>query len=431
MILKGAQRGGAKSLAVHLLNADDNDHVEVHEVRGFVGEDVTGAFKEAQAIAKGTRCRQFLFSVSLNPPSDASAEIGAFEDAIDRIESAHGLAGQPRVIIFHEKDGRRHAHAVWSRIDAAMMTAKNLPHFKNRLQAVSRDLFVEHGWQMPRGLLDRSQTNPTNVTLAEWQSAKRRGRNAIDQKKLIQQCWAASDNRASFAAALAERGYILAKGDRRGHVIVAHDGEVLAAARATGQKAKVVRERLGEANDLPSVADALDRHRADIRAQFGRLGREARQGFTTDRSRIDRLRSALIDRHRAERALFDRRQVERWRQETADRRARLTDGIRGLWQRLIGQRAKIVARNEAEAYSALIRDRAQRQALVEAQLSERRALEADRTRLRQEAAGLVSDLKADRDRLVAKLADQTRGIARPSRRRRQALEREHSPEPEL
>ncbi|MEO1276221.1 MAG: relaxase, partial [Pseudomonadota bacterium] len=61
MILKAAQRGGAKQLGQHLLRFDENDHVELHEIRGFVSDTVIGAFKEAQAVAKGTRCKQFLF----------------------------------------------------------------------------------------------------------------------------------------------------------------------------------------------------------------------------------------------------------------------------------------------------------------------------------------------------------------------------------
>lgn len=68
MILKGSQRGGASKLATHLLRLDENDHVEVHELRGFSADDLRGALQEADAIAKGTRCRQFLFSLSLNPP---------------------------------------------------------------------------------------------------------------------------------------------------------------------------------------------------------------------------------------------------------------------------------------------------------------------------------------------------------------------------
>ncbi|MEM9279991.1 MAG: hypothetical protein AAGA76_15600, partial [Pseudomonadota bacterium] len=271
MILKGAQRGGAKKLAMHLLNTDDNDFVEVHEVSGFLSDDVTGAFKEAQAIAKGTKCDQPFFSVALNPPQDASVTVEMFEVAVDQVAEMNGLTGQPRVIVFHEKEGRRHAHAVWSRIDAETMTAKNLPHFKNRLQSVSRDLFLEHQWKIPLGLRDRSLRSPTNVTLAEWQAAKRRGKNAIDQKKLIQQCWSISDGKAGFQAALRDHGYILAKGNRRGHVVVCHDGEVLAVARSTGLRAKAVRERLGEPDNLPSVDDAMAQHTKDIRGQFVRM----------------------------------------------------------------------------------------------------------------------------------------------------------------
>ena len=86
MILKGSQRGGGKQLALHLLRTDENDHVEVHDLRGFVSEDVVAAFKEAQAVSRGTKCRQFLFSLSLNPPPDVFVDIPVFERAIARIE---------------------------------------------------------------------------------------------------------------------------------------------------------------------------------------------------------------------------------------------------------------------------------------------------------------------------------------------------------
>ena len=54
MILKGSQRGGAIQLASHLLKAE-NEHVEIHEMRGFISDDLHGAFNEAHAIAKGTK----------------------------------------------------------------------------------------------------------------------------------------------------------------------------------------------------------------------------------------------------------------------------------------------------------------------------------------------------------------------------------------
>ncbi|MEP1574432.1 relaxase/mobilization nuclease domain-containing protein [Roseibium album] len=318
MMLKGAQRGNAKKLALHLLNEDDNDLVEVHEVSGFVSEDVTGAFKEIQAIAKGTKCRQPFFSVSMNPPANVSVTVEMIEEAADRIAEVNGLVGQPRVLVFHEKDGRRHAHLVISRIDAQTMTAKNLPHFKNRLMALSRDLFFEHQWKMPAGLRDRSLKSPTNVTLAEWQAAKRRGKNAIDQKKLIQQCWMVSDGRSGFEAALQDHGYILAKGDRRGHVVVCHDGEVLAVARAIGKRAKAVRERLGEADGLPSVDDAMAQHRNKLRRQFVRMAGEARNDLAVERAALENERKRLITAHRSERTMLDDGQARHGMQKPRD-----------------------------------------------------------------------------------------------------------------
>ncbi|SCX54398.1 hypothetical protein SAMN05720354_11439 [Nitrosospira sp. Nsp1] len=49
-----------------------------------------------------------------------------FEQAIERAEEKLGLNGQPRAIVFHEKNGRRHCHAVWSRIKMDEMKAVQL-----------------------------------------------------------------------------------------------------------------------------------------------------------------------------------------------------------------------------------------------------------------------------------------------------------------
>ncbi len=57
MILKGSARAFGGNLATHLLREDQNDHVSVHELRGFVAENLHGAFAEAEAISKGTKCK--------------------------------------------------------------------------------------------------------------------------------------------------------------------------------------------------------------------------------------------------------------------------------------------------------------------------------------------------------------------------------------
>jgi hypothetical protein len=116
MILKASQRSGARQLSAHLMRTDENEHVELHEVSGFMSETLHDALLEAEAMAKGTQCKQYLFSVSLSPPAHENVRVEVFEQAVNAIEERLGLKGQPRAIVFHEKEGRRHAHAVWSRI---------------------------------------------------------------------------------------------------------------------------------------------------------------------------------------------------------------------------------------------------------------------------------------------------------------------------
>ncbi|BBK44874.1 hypothetical protein STVA_48940 [Allostella vacuolata] len=272
MILKASQRAGGKQLAVHLLRVDENDHVEVHELRGFVADDLNGAFHEAYAVSRGTKCRQFLFSLSLNPPETENVPVEAFEAAIDTIEERLGLKGQPRAIVFHEKEGRRHAHCVWSRIDAQTMRAVHLPHFKRKLHDLSRQLYLEHGWRMPAGLADSRNRDPLNFTRQEWQQARRAKVDTQAVKAMFQECWSASDSRAAFANALAAHGHYLAQGNRRGFVAVDHRGEVYSLSRWLGIKRKDIAARLGDPQALPTVqqtkADLASRMTKKLRSHI-------------------------------------------------------------------------------------------------------------------------------------------------------------------
>ena len=85
MILKAKERGDGGQLARYLLATRDNEHVELHEVSGFVSDELIDALHEADAIARGTRCKNYLFSMSLNPPEGAYVETEVFERAADQI----------------------------------------------------------------------------------------------------------------------------------------------------------------------------------------------------------------------------------------------------------------------------------------------------------------------------------------------------------
>lgn len=154
-----------------------------------MADTLQGAFQESYALSQGTRCTKHLFSVSLSPPKDADVSFGDFEDAIQRLEDRLGLGNQPKAIVFHEKDARRHCHVVYSRIDTDSMTAIDMPFYKNRLMEVSKDLYLEHGWTLPQGFIDRELKNPLHFSLQEWQQAKRLNDDPRLLKLALRECW--------------------------------------------------------------------------------------------------------------------------------------------------------------------------------------------------------------------------------------------------
>ena len=75
MIFKASKRSGGRQLGCHLLKTEENEHVEIHEVSGFISVTVMGAMNEAYAAARGTKCKQYLFSMSLSPPAHESVRV--------------------------------------------------------------------------------------------------------------------------------------------------------------------------------------------------------------------------------------------------------------------------------------------------------------------------------------------------------------------
>lgn len=401
MIIKGSERANSKELAVHLLNDSENDIVHVYGLRGFVASDLTGAMKEAQAISLGTKCKNHLFSVSLNPPENEAVSIEVFEEAIQRLEDKLGLQTHARATVFHEKQGRRHAHAVWSRIDPVTMKAKNLSHYKLKCQDVSRALYLEHDWKMPRGLARKGRPDPRNYTLAEWQQSKKSKRDPRDIKAEIQDAYAISDDMPSFANALSDRGYILAKGDRRGHVAVSHDGQVFSIAHYVGKKAKQVRAKFGDPSDLPSIEEAQKQISLDMCRAFTRHVEEARASYNQQYYDLLIKQKQMIKRHKQEREKLYQAQQIRWREETGCRSERLNSGLRGLWQRVTGLYSTIQKLNELEAITAVKRDRNQIDYLIAEQMQERRKLHLEIKEAQKSYRNVIRDIDRDHSASIA------------------------------
>ena len=375
MILKGSQRGGAAQLARHLLKTDENEHVEVHELDGFIADDLHGALQEIYAVSRGTRCQQFMFSVSLNPPQNESVPVEYFEKAIKDIEKELNLEGQPRAIVFHEKEGRRHCHAVWSRIDIDRMKAINLPYYKMKLQDISRQFYFHYGWQMPKGLLNKQERNPLNYSLAQWQQAKRAGEDPKILQKLFQECWAVSDNKKSFEQALQGYGLYLAKGDRRGFVAIDYRGEVYSLSKWLKVKTKLLKDRLGDPETLLSTKEVKARIAERMTEKLKTYAQEVQAQLKQQVQPYIQKKRNLQHQHQNERSRLQHKQEERWQQESIARSQRLPKGMKGIWFRITGKYQKIRDQSEAETEKSRIRDRDQKQNLIEHQLVQRQKLQ--------------------------------------------------------
>jgi MobA/VirD2-like, nuclease domain len=311
MILKGNTRTGAADLVNHLMNERDNDHVEVHALAGFASTTFADSLFEVEAIAKGTNCKKPFFSLSLNPPMYATVTERDFEDAIEQAGKALGLADQPRAVIFHEKEGRRHCHVIWSRIDAEHMKVISDSYTRYKLQEVSRALFLQHGWELPKGLNRGERGNKDNTSRADQEVAKRSGLSIEDHKTLIRKAWAQSDSAQSFVNALETHGYILCQGKRGFVAIDIMTGDAHSIPRQLGMKKQEIESRIGPPAGLPSVDTA--RKRAEERRK---AMRDTENPKESREDAYQRKLSALKKQQRSERQeLIKRQTAERDAQE--------------------------------------------------------------------------------------------------------------------
>jgi len=374
MLIHGNKRGGARDLALHLLK-QENDHVDVHELRGFMSDDLVSALKETHVISKATKAKKFLFSVGFNPPEDKNVSTKAFEDAIQKVENEFGLERQPRAIVFHEKKGRRHCHAVWSLIDTGKMKAIKLDYSKRRMMGISRSLFLEHGWDMPAGMIDKRNRDPRNFNLMQWQQAKRIGKDPRQIKQDLQDSWALSDDKASFEAALQERGYTLAKGDRASFVVLDHKCEVFALGKKwVGVTVKDIRARLGDKTKLPSIEQSQSKIAADMDTHLQFLQKRQTSAIEARMGLLDDQLKRMINTQRSERSALKQVQEQRQQIEMQIRQARFNKGLAGLVDFVTGKRRKIKQKNEQETEAAQRHDENEKDTLVFIHLEQRRAL---------------------------------------------------------
>ena len=209
---------------------------------------------------------------------------------------------------------------------------------------------------MPKGMLNSQARDPKNFGLAEWQQAKRIGKDKYEITKVFQYCWAVSNNQADYAKALKTRGYRLAKGDRRGFVVLDHRCEVFSVSKWSGLKTKVVCEKLGEPDQLPSVTDTRTLIAQEMTQNLTALLQKQDKAIKELKRVIEEKRKALVTAQHQERQQQQTVHDKRCTEETKQSQSHYRKVLLGLLDRVSGNHRQIKQQNEAEALQAQKRD---------------------------------------------------------------------------
>lgn len=361
MIPFASQRANGQDLATHLQNAQDNDYLEVANLRGAVADDLHGAFAEWEVQAHAlTKCRNYLYSLSINPdPAQGPLARSQYMDYIDRTERSLGLGGQPRAVVFHIKNGREHCHVVWSRIDAERRKAVQLSFDRDKLMMVTRQFAREHGLSLPKGY-EREGTRGRQAT--QYEMAQRRATALTKDQRIeaVTEAWRQSDTPKAFVAALSDQGYILATGNKP-YVLVDLYGYMNTVPKLIGDKQvrtqdiRAFLERDYPVHELPTVEDAKAMaadHRQQLKAfretedraeQVERLKerqtvrrREAEAACNAVLTRQKTERQALAGRHAAQRRSLKTAYLAKGRRIRRERQAKRPTGLAAFLGRMSG-----------------------------------------------------------------------------------------------
>lgn len=153
-------------------------------------------------------------------PADEELTREQWMKIADREEKRLGFDDQPRIVTFHiHGDGERHMHIGWCRIDLENERAIDPGMYKNHLKQLARDFEREFDLRELDGTR-KPEDRAKAPGRAEEEESRRLGTNVREIRTTILDCLERADGGKGFKAALEERGFVLANGDRRDCFVV-------------------------------------------------------------------------------------------------------------------------------------------------------------------------------------------------------------------
>ena len=182
-------------------------------------------------------------------------------------------AAGPRRQPPYRREDRRHASALAYSLlrhsDDGRLFVQKLGLYENKLQLYAREVELKYGLQI---LSNEPRPGARRADRNELEESRRLGTDVHAIRSAILDSLTKSDNGRSFDAAIKERNWIVAGGDRNCYVVIDEQGGKHALnKKLTGMTLKEIDARLGDLDrtKLPSVdqAQQMQRDRAAQQAQ--------------------------------------------------------------------------------------------------------------------------------------------------------------------
>jgi hypothetical protein len=263
MIINGGSRRNGRFFSRHLMNGEHNEYVTLCEIRSLAAQNVRDAFREMEAVAMGTLCRNYFYHANINPRDREELTPAQWKMAIDTLERHLGLEGKARFVVEHRKAGRTHRHVIWSRIDVHSMRAAVMADDYAKHQAAARELEEIFGHPGVESVLGRTRASGPRPSRRpeSWESFRGQvsGIDPYEIKLALTRIYHASANGMEFATRLFEQGYKLVRGRKAGMCILDTAGHLHSLARRLdGVTASELRALMRDAfAALPATAQAI------------------------------------------------------------------------------------------------------------------------------------------------------------------------------
>lgn len=229
-----------------------------------------------------------LFSVSCNPASGESMSRADFDRVRKKFEQEYqGLESQPVLIIEHHKKGRVHQHWLYALVTEDGKTINTWNNYA-RDEKIARIAEYDLGQSFTLGKFNRSvmahlkqagredviawmqqhgaheKKRPLATKTFKEHQQEQRTKITIEQvKQDLKAAYETTDSGKAFEAAIAEKGYLLARGDKRDFVVVDSAGGVHSPRRRLGVKVKDLRSRWADLKpeQMPTVSEVQNRQK--------------------------------------------------------------------------------------------------------------------------------------------------------------------------